>query len=445
MAKRKSRRPLRVPGDTQSRLEHHPRLTTATLVHRPTITTLSRPSIFKARLKHFYDLSATAPKTSAPSVPYTPTLGDRLNALPPELRAHVFRFLLVHPAKWDLPHQPSCPLLTSSHDIRPVHESTGDCALCRATSNLSLWRNRHRLVPTRDIWVDPWRSAWAPAQRNEFLCTSCYDKFFRPRPFPQVPERLSCLCARRRDLGVFLVCRGWYREACAVFYRENTFAFETPGTFRAWVDNLRPELRQLVGRVSIMMAGPPPDVGGRRNEVWPVVSKQHTCIVTYLRRLPALHYLELDALLLTKLFVAMRFCRAGLLQDVRIRFLLRRPACFTPVSGGTVEVFPALAHRRILRGGFPEEIARAMKGQRLGWLKAGRAGVGGRKGILRQMVEQFREAITRLWESGEEIWGYECRDGVVSMDDVAHWERLWLRMGGLQHWAFLPVERVGRV
>jgi len=451
MARRKSRLPLRIPKHTQRRLEHEPWPTTtihppcqqaAKLVHPLTNTTLGHPRVLKAHVKHLHDLPITPP-ASSPS-----TLGDRLHALPPELRAHIFRLLLVRPAKWDLLHHPSCPLITSPLlNIHPVPDSTWDCVRCRSSSNVALWRNRHRptwahRIPICGTWVDPWRSAWAPTQRNEFLCTGCYDTYFRPRPFPECHEELRCLCARRRDLGTLLVCRSWYREAGAVFYRENTFAFETIEAFRGWMENLRAEWCGVVGRVSIVMAAPLPDEGGRQNgEALPVVSNKSTTVGTLLRRLPSLHYLELDALLLTNPVVALHLLGAGLLQNLRIRFLLRRPARFTPTSGSVVEVFPALAHRHVLRGGLPEEVARAMKGQQGLWLKSGR----GRKEVLKEAVALFVQEVVKLWARGDEVWGNESGVEVEDMDDMVVWERLWFRVGGLQHWAFLPVEREGRV
>jgi len=82
-----------------------------------------------------------------------------------------------------------------------------------------------------------------------------------------------------------------------------------------------------------------------------------------------------------------------------------------------------------------------MKGQQGLWLKSGR----GRKEVLKEAVALFVQEVVKLWARGDEVWGNESGVEVEDMDDMVVWERLWFRVGGLQHWAFLPVEREGRV
>ncbi|KAK8041505.1 hypothetical protein PG994_014512 [Apiospora phragmitis] len=103
------------------------------------------------------------------------------------------------------------------------------------------------------LLVDPWRSRWAPPPTNPYICSTCFDRRHRPHPHP-APSKFSlpCLCARRANLQVLLMCRRWYAEAGRVFYVRNTFAFADPRECVEFLTTLAPRWRRLISQVSLL-------------------------------------------------------------------------------------------------------------------------------------------------------------------------------------------------
>ncbi|KAF2172103.1 hypothetical protein M409DRAFT_49851 [Zasmidium cellare ATCC 36951] len=283
------------PSTSDAKMEDSPILWQTSVMSK-TDNIPTKKSVARARAKHKDDNS---PK------PEPPSLADRFHALPSELRAHIFSLLLVQPVKWDISHQPTCILRRCDIDQTPrrpwVHPSdSATCVYCDDPSP-SRWRRDVRLG--LNIWTNPWRSHWAPPQRNPYLCSQCYDLFHNPQPVPRA-ESLPCLCARRANLSTLLVCRQWYTEAATVFYSQNTFAFEHPALFTAFLTNLPPHWQSKISKLSLMAfsthspgaidvdsayADPTIHITPKRwLDVWPLLRKS----------LPALSTLELDSSLL---------------------------------------------------------------------------------------------------------------------------------------------------
>ncbi|PKY02324.1 hypothetical protein P168DRAFT_320866 [Aspergillus campestris IBT 28561] len=118
------------------------------------------------------------------------------------------------------------------------------CAHCRSGSYQ---------FESQSICVSPARSQWAPPHTNPFLCDLCYAKRVRShRELCPPLDSLWCLCARRRDLSSLLLNRQIHREAGFVFWTENCFAFEEPALLIDFMSVLRPKVRDLVSRMSLM-------------------------------------------------------------------------------------------------------------------------------------------------------------------------------------------------
>lgn len=335
--------------------------------HTPT-----KKGVARAKAKHRND---NVPK------PTPPTLADRFHALPSELRSHIFSFLIVQPVKWDISHHPSCLLTRASVNQFPrppfvLDHETVTCVSCDQPE-ASRWRRDTTLG--LDIWTSPWRSRWAPPQTNPYLCSQCYDNNVRPQPFPSPwGGSLPCLCARRQNLDVLLVCKKWYHEAATVFYTQNTFAFESAVTFTAFVTNLPSHWRDKISKISLMSfsnyypgevfidsADPRAGVDSWRwKQVWPL-----------LRSLPALSTLELDSRFLNNTTTV----RALLLPRFRnlrhVSFVDRpkkNPQLESLWKTGTEKIWPSMDCRTLIVGGFAEEVGRIMKGERRTLLKGKR-------------------------------------------------------------------------
>ncbi len=246
------------------------------------------------------------------------SLNERLQSLPSELRDYIFALLLVQPVKWEMTHRLRCSLRFTNIDPRPrmTVDLTNDCVRCyhwlypRGLD--TLWEHR---TPG---WQNPWRSQWAPPVRNPWVCSECWDENFRPRPFPST-ARLRCLCARRENLQVLLVCRAWYEEAAHVFWCQNMFAFEDCKSFTDFVDCISPRWRKAITRVSVMAYRPTSadgDMKAREIIAGCEKRKKLNPIWQRLRRLPSLAYLELDARFLTSTTTVQPMLRMGL-QSVR--------------------------------------------------------------------------------------------------------------------------------
>lgn len=380
MAKHK-RRPLRASKATstqQDNIQDDHQRQSATIIHP------SRPldSSQKRRRGIAHQKKAQQPQ------PTKPTLGDRFHALPAELRAEIFSHLLVRPVKWQLPHNrtpEACALISNSWTIYPEIGSRmkNTCMRCFTDhwrTRIPLWRglqdrdesvekwNRNAAGLGLRVWQNPWRSQWAPKVANEFICSDCWDQEFRPKPNPAQENvggksHLRCLCARRQDLGVFLVCKQWNEEAGAVFYTRNTFAFESAAVFTAFITSLPRHWREKVTRVSLMAyhtpepQGPEEEYSGwesnrRLRGVWPL-----------LHQLPRLSYLELDAHFLTRAKIAHRLLKLSLRNVRRVCFVMHN-VWPSNTSEGSKWVWPEYHCSRLLVGGFAEEVSRGIKGQK---------------------------------------------------------------------------------
>ncbi|PLN86129.1 hypothetical protein BDW42DRAFT_190332 [Aspergillus taichungensis] len=180
-----------------------------------------------------------------------------------EIRTTIYYHLLAQPTKWDLHHRIDCdpfrsgapgPRTTTPGLIRPAYASLpfhhedirqNLCAYCRNGSYQS---------ESQPICVSPARSQWAPPHTNPFLCDLCYAERVRSRRELCPPlDSLWCLCARRRNLSFLLLNRQIHREAGFVFWTENCFAFEEPALLVDFLAVVRPEVRDLIFRVSLMV------------------------------------------------------------------------------------------------------------------------------------------------------------------------------------------------
>ncbi|KAI8631643.1 hypothetical protein F5Y19DRAFT_493528 [Xylariaceae sp. FL1651] len=322
-------------------------------------------------------------------------LGTRLAALPPELRAEIFAWVLVRPVKWSAPHIAPCPLLspeltaTPFRDIRPrLNFAQATCASVyrpRATK----WRHR-----TKPIHTNPWRSTWAPEVRNEFLCSDCWDHNHRPGPLPRV-DSLPCLCARGRraeGLAALLVCRSWYEEGARVLYTRNVFAFASPEECVEFFGALSPRWRALISKVSLQALAPTgvyPESAAEELERVEVDPRALYAAWNFLSRLPALSELELDAVFLARPECVRVFRGASLKALRKITFTQSTP--MDPYEAPRGFVWPRRAHRRLVEdSSFAEDVARCIKGWRYGWVR------GQARGDEQQAVEEQRRYRSRF-------------------------------------------------
>ncbi|KAK0959151.1 hypothetical protein LTR91_021001 [Friedmanniomyces endolithicus] len=385
----------------------------------------------RAHEKHQHDLDAArTPSTASLS------LADRFHALPSELRTHIFSFLLVRPAKWDVLHGPSCELPMSDFGIMLHPRYGGTPFNCQSCNPAQAFDHRWTFKGSWETlaFVSPWRSKYAPPQLNPYICTDCYDEKWRTCP---QPRSLPCLCARRSDLDVLLVCRKWHEEAGEVFYRANTFCFEDTDALAGFVAKTRPKWCRAVTRVSLMAWSNGPDLSDRDDYDWEGVETLEPRTMSLLRQaLPNLAYIELDARCLANVKYVRTLLRVGLMQRrVVVHFALparKRRAIFGP-EGDAEYPWPRLANRLLLRGGFPEEVARAMKGERRAWMKAGGKKAG--RSAVDAACEDFRAVLAAV--EGERVGGEGGRKGWWDCCDVKLWEEWWHRIG-LQH-AWLPI------
>ncbi len=377
-----------------------------------------------------------------------------------------FSFLLVREPKWNRTHRPDCPLLTSNTVSAPQMDPTDwyshlrygwpvhtfdTCVRClnnHYASRAPLWQ---RDEPPRRTWTNPWRSSWAPPVTNEFMCSNCWDRDFRTNPHPnplqdQDEGWMRCLCPRREELQVLLVCRRWYEEAGRVFWSENVFSFEEPRISIDFVENLRYSSRDLISKISIStrhfqnVEGVGTACASRklRKRMWAA-----------LRSLPALTHLELDGLMLAHPRTVGEMTRLGLTNLRSVRFVLHnRPNYFVSLEGQTSAfISPETAESRILVGGLAEEVAGAIKGQRRPWLKV--------KGAIETAVELEQEALRRYLtakDADDDFEGITLRmDQARSNprlrfhynDSISRWKSIWdrfARKSEVVH-AYLPASQ----
>ena len=329
--------------------------------------------------------------------------------------------------KWQLEHQTEperCPLTLHSWSIYPsiYNDNNNACVRCftdhwhdrvpiwrtlqEPDLNVEKWNSKASGIGY-SIWTNPWRSQWAPPVANEFICSDCWDLEFRPRPHPAQEEvgkrHLRCLCARRQDLGTLLVCRKWYEEAGAIFYARNTFAFESAAVLTGFVTSLPPRWKPKVSRVSIMAyhpddkQGPVEEASGwegnhKLSRVWPL-----------LHQLPRLSYLELDAHFLSRAKTASRLLKLSLQNVRRVCFVMHNPLR-TNYAIGSPFIWPEYHNARLIVGGFAEEVARAIKGQKP------------RRGLRRTQQASILAAAAREEGSESQIMGLNVKDYHLGME-----------------------------
>lgn len=370
---------------------HGEKLRYSAIIHPFNLT--PKPGIARAQEKHkndHVDLSSIQ----------KPSLADRLYALPQELRNHIFSILLTRPVKWDAEHMLDCPLRSHSDSINPESDwNTSTCAACLEGYGLQAWREE---ANTKSGWISPWRSSYAPEPLNRFLCSTCWDDRWRPKPFPQA-KTLPCLCARRPNLQILSVCRRWYEEASRVFYTENTFAFEDSSTFVSFVQNLDPKLRNRISKVSIMVytdeaaTAPGANIAPNANfdelrSGWESSARLQP-VWTHLRQLPSLAHLELDALFLSRSKTVTSMRKLGLGNLRSVRFCARMPDNEVARLGSPF-VWQEFAKRTRLQGGLAEAVARAVKGQKVPELKAWK--------LVQHAVEQHNAQMVSLTTARDE-------------------------------------------
>lgn len=317
--------------------------------------------------------SSNESRSNEPNNKNIPTLGDRFHSLAGELRAEIFAWLLVRPVKWDVKHKPlcekrKCPNPYFNIDPWAWHE---EGVVCATTYTTDEWRCRpDGQGSVAD--VHPWRSQWAPEQRNPYICDRCYDDRYRCRPSPRAAN-LPCLCARRENLQTLLVCRQWYEEAGHVFYTRNTFGFTRPHECAAFLTNMSPRWRGFVTKISFLVEcrdGFAPTTADEE------LAEMRSCLRPdseleamwgRLLALPALSELELDSILLTGLNWASILTALRFRNVRRVTFARGNPGSMMDPESKAY-VWPRLANRRIVGDSkFVVNTARRLKGSHKCW------------------------------------------------------------------------------
>jgi hypothetical protein len=251
---------------------------------------------------------------------------------------------------------------------------------------------------------------------------------------------LECLCARRTDLQVLLVCRQWYDEAGRVLWASNTFAFENARTFVDFATSLPSRWRAVLSKVSIMAYN-----ATNTRELKPLEQfesnvsaleskKEFAPVWPALRNLPALTELQLDGAFLTQMHIALPLLRLGLVNLRKVSFLQRNISREIFADAYHAHFMnPQYAHATRLAGGLAEQVALAIKGRRITWLK--------RRGAIQKATAREYE-VQRAAAFGEarrqEIAGttavlddmiHEKAEEPVAAayydEDVEEWSRIW--------------------
>lgn len=207
------------------------------------------------------------------------------------------------------------------------------------------------------------RSKWAQPRLNPFLCDKCHwDQIGcrRERLDPPV-KQLKYLCTRRQNLEILLINRKFHEEAAFIFWIGNRFAFEHHGLLIGFISALRPHIRALIRRVTLL---PDLDVlpGWMPSQAW----------WKSLKQCPNLRILELDASVLPNkhcIFALRNFHvngRVSFMRQVHFKDWSRRDEGY-PNS----YIWPAQALRRESTLPFAEMFAASLTGQRFKtkWLK----------------------------------------------------------------------------
>jgi len=249
-------------------------------------------------------------------------------------------------------------------------------------------------------------------------------------------------------LETLLVCKRWYVEGREVFWGRNVFCFETPGKFLEFVEFLRansPELLGRVRRISVLLLGDQRwDVPNSTYEDFntdppvplPLLPKTPEMkprrlrhFLRALRLLSGVRSLELDSTLLAHAPTVNYVLRTGRRRDniatdtqglalkpPAVSFLFwDRALALRAHPSQTVRpqalIWPACARLVRLRSGFAGEVARSMKGDRPPWLR-------GSKAVLRAVETEgmrqerwVRASLTRLAERSDDGNGDMERHG----------------------------------
>ena len=457
MAKRKPLRPYKYGNTGYARGIDIQPYRAATLLHP--VEVRPKRGLVKAHAKHQND--------NLPFGPAPLSLADRFHGLPAELRTYIFSFLLVQPVKWSLTHKSSCPLFNNPQlDVRPddwcyasrSHASVG-------STPLRLWR----IQTTGDRgWQggrnDPWRSKYAPDVTNPFMDSNQWDNEWRETvtglPFPRLSNDMPCLCARRTDLDVLLVCRQWYEEASQVLWGSNDFVFDSCDLFLDFVAACK--AREKVTKISLINPGRHHPLKPSDPFEWPdwAYHKKRQALVAALRRFPRLTCLELDSCLLRDVRDVRALLRLGIRGLRRVQFVYHESAKESSATTTGLKskpnmhwIDPMLGNRILLRGGLAEEAARAMKGEHRGWTKhkdIAATNAAKRKSTpfsKRQKpgVPLLQTAIDRHIAFEEWIKTLDIAPHrIVNCDDRGFWEKLWWKTGGRSRWSqsYLTVGRV---
>lgn len=448
MAKRKA---LRAPKYAATTPSGAICFTTAKSIH-PLPVQLER-GVARARAKHQLDNVTQGP---APQ-----TLADRFHALPVELRAEVFSLLLVQPVKWQLEHDSACPMHGDpTRDLRPKPDCI--CARCGYVVHWLHWRNWRRHTMRTSGWQgadeNPWRSKYAPRPTNDFICADCWDRHFRKSvtgsDFPLLNPEMPCLCARRTNLDVLLVCRQWYEEASHILWSNNTFAFENCALLTAFATGCT--AREKITKVSILYPGHAHPPSPLFDYEWPdwTYHKKRKLVIAAMRRFPALTHLELDACFLRDAREVQAMMRLGMRGLRSVRFIYHAKATAQPEAvlnpkQKAHRVYPQLEGSLLLRGGLAEEVARAVKGEHRGWTKHRIAVKPKAKSHKSRKCQQpgvalLKTAVERHVALEERMKISETAPhSVVDCDDEEMWTQLQWKTGGVLHWSqsYLPVGR----
>ncbi|GAB7344092.1 hypothetical protein MBLNU457_1998t1 [Dothideomycetes sp. NU457] len=222
---------------------------------------LKPKGVRKARAKHAMDLSPLG-KDQDDESNEANMLRKRFFALPGEIRNCIYRHLLVRPNKFDMYHDTMhCLRLDTALDQQgpaptlmdlpnAIDGISDNCASCNGGLHFFPYVGRHD-APDFVPFVSPARSKWAPPQQNPFLCDKCYKNAVRPGTHPPM-DLLPCLCTRRQNLELLLVNKEINREASAVFWDENTFAFESAEALVRFLKNISSETRDRVKHISFI-------------------------------------------------------------------------------------------------------------------------------------------------------------------------------------------------
>ena len=179
-----------------------------------------------------------------------------------------------------------------------------------------------------------------------------------------------------------------------MFYARNVYAFEDSATLVDFIGSLNVPWRYTLTRVSLMaklvsISSAIPSEQERQSGL--ESGKKLAAVWSALRQLPSLSYLELDALFLTRADTVQSLLRLGLRNLRRVNFTLHNNPP-QPLTIDCQHIFHRFAAPSLLFGGFTEEVARAIKGQRRGWLR--------RAGAVEKMVEMERE-VQRAFFAGQ--------------------------------------------